>query len=179
MGILGANVPTIKAVDCSLRLLVIPLSIASIWLTVSNHQDNTIYGTLEFSNLKGLKYTVWISAISGGYALLAAISSWVKFLVNKAWVFFVSDQAVAYLMVTSGASMAEIIYLAYNGDATVTWSEACTTYGRFCSRLNLILVLHAISLFSFFFLAVISAYRAFSTFDPPFVASEEVEEEIT
>ncbi|KAK6946922.1 Casparian strip membrane protein domain [Dillenia turbinata] len=170
------NVSILKVLDLSLRLFVVPLCVASIWLTVTNHQDNSIYGKIEFSNFLGLKYMVCISAISSGYALVAALSSWVKFLATKAWAFFISDQVVAYLMVTSGAAMVEILYLAYKGDQEVTWSEACISYGRFCDRMVLALSLHALALFCFFVLAIISAYRAFSIYEPPYVPSEEVEE---
>ncbi|MCF1423286.1 MARVEL-like domain-containing protein [Mangrovimonas sp. AS18] len=45
----------LKLLDCSLRIFAIPLSVATIWLTVTNQQDNTSYGKLEFSNLTGLK----------------------------------------------------------------------------------------------------------------------------
>ncbi|KAA8523669.1 hypothetical protein F0562_010092 [Nyssa sinensis] len=179
MRLLDANVPNLKILDCSLRLFVIPLSVVSIWLTVTNQQDNSSYGKLEFSNLTGLKYMVSTSAISAGYALFAAVSSWVRCLVTKAWLFFVSDQVVAYLMVTSGAGVMEILYLAYNGDQEVTWSEACGSYGRFCSRLKIALALHALALCCFFVLAVISAYRFFSKFVPPFLPSKEGEEERT
>lgn len=86
-------------------------------------------------------------------------------------------QIVAYLMVTSLAAIGEILYLAYNGDQKVTWSEACSSYGKFCSRLKLVLVLHAITLCCFLVLAVISAYRVFSRFQPPYVHSKENEEE--
>lgn len=65
------------------------------------------------------------------------------------------------------AAVVEILYLAYKGDKEVTWSEACTSYGGFCSRLKLALALHALALCCFFVLAVISAYRAFSMFEPP------------
>lgn len=156
---------------------MIPLSVASIWLTVTNQQDDSSYGKLEFSNLMGLKYMVCINAISAAYALAAAVSSWIRCLVTRAWVFFVSDQVVAYLMVTSGAAVLEILYLAYNGDVQVTWSKACTTYGKFCSRVMLALVLHALALCCFLVLAVISAFRVFSTFEPPCLPSKEVEEE--
>ncbi|XP_052206726.1 CASP-like protein 2D1 [Diospyros lotus] len=173
MRILDGNVPPLKLLDSSLRLLVIPLSVASIWLTVTNQQDSSSYGKLQFSNLLGLKYMVWISAISGGYALVAAVSSWVKLLVTKAaWIFFVSDQVVAYLMVTSGAAVGEIIYLAYKGDREVTWSESCSSYGGFCSRMKMALAFHAVSLCCFLVLSLISAYRAFSFFDPPIPISQ-------
>ncbi|KAJ8754697.1 hypothetical protein K2173_010788 [Erythroxylum novogranatense] len=168
--------PMLKLVDCSLRLSVIPLSVATIWLTVTNHQDNSSYGDLKFSNLLGLKYMVCISAIGAGYAFVACISAWIRCLVSKAWLFFISDQILAYLTVTSGAAVLEIVFLAYNGDKEVTWSEACSSYGKFCNRMKLALLLHALALCCFVVLAVISAFRAFSIFEPPPVPSKELEE---
>lgn len=88
-------------------------------------------------------------------------------------------QVVAYLLVTSGAAVMEILYLAYKGDRIVSWSEACSSYGSFCSRLILALVLHALALCSFFVLAVISAYRVFSMFEPPLPSKEAAEEQTT
>ncbi|KVH99146.1 hypothetical protein Ccrd_022623 [Cynara cardunculus var. scolymus] len=164
MMILGENVRNLKLIDSSLRLMVIPLSLASMWLTLTNHQDNPMYGKLEFSNLKGLKLLVSISAISAAYSLAAVISSWIKNLMNKAWVFLVCDQ---------------IVYLAYNGNPKVTWSEACSSYGRFCGKLNLILVLHFIALLCFLVLSLISAFRVFTRFEPPLAPSKEQEVERT
>lgn len=176
MGFLGHDASNLKVLDCTLRLFVIPLSIASVWLSVTNQQNNSSYGKLEFSNFTGLKYMVGISAASGGYALFTAISLWVRGLVTKAWFFYVSDQLVAYLMVTSLAAIWEILYLAYNGDQKVSWSEACSSFGIFCSRLKLVLVLHAITLCCFLALALISAYRVFSRFQPPSKENEEEKE---
>ncbi|KAF3453452.1 hypothetical protein FNV43_RR03892 [Rhamnella rubrinervis] len=171
------HIPVLKLLDCSLRISVIPLSIATIWLTVTNKQDNSSYGNLDFSKLMGLKYMVCISFISAVYAFLAAVSSWIRCLVTKAWLFFVSDQIVAYLLVTSGGAVLEILYLAYNGDREVSWSEACNTYARFCNRMKIALVFHALALCCFLVLGVISAYRVFSMFEAPPVPFKEVEEE--
>lgn len=82
-------------------------------------------------------------------------------------------------MITSVGAVGEMVYLMYNGDRDVSWSEACTSYGRFCNKLKLILGLNALAFFCFFILAVISAYRVFSLFEPPFVPSKEVEDERT
>ncbi|XWS09786.1 hypothetical protein CRYUN_Cryun39dG0019300 [Craigia yunnanensis] len=122
--------PVLKFLDNSLRLSVIPLSVATIWLTVTNKEDNSIYGEVKFSNLMGLY------VISAGYALVASVANWIRCLVTIAWFFFVSDEIVAYLMVTSGAAVMEILYLAYNGDQKITWSEACRTYGKFCNKIK-------------------------------------------
>ncbi|CAI9784207.1 unnamed protein product [Fraxinus pennsylvanica] len=160
-------------------MFVIPLSVASIWLTVTNQQDNSIYGKVEYSNFIGLKYMVCISAISAGYALFGVVSSWVRCLMTKTWLFFASDQVLAYLMVTSMAALVEFLYLAYNGDPEVTWSEACGSFGKFCNRLKIALALYVIAVCCFLALAVISAYRLFRRFEPPFVPSKEVGQEMT
>ncbi|XP_007020792.2 PREDICTED: CASP-like protein 2D1 [Theobroma cacao] len=170
--------PVLKFLDCSLRLSVVPLSAATICLTVTNKEDDSMYGEVKFSNVLGLKYMVCISAICAGYAFLAVVASCIGCLVTKAWLFFVSDQIIAYLVVTSGAAVMEIVYLAYNGDQKITWSEACGTYGKFCNGMKVALILHALVLCCFIVLAVISAYRVFSLFEPPF-SSEDVQEERT
>ncbi|XP_043689142.1 CASP-like protein 2D1 isoform X1 [Telopea speciosissima] len=176
----------LRFIDLSLRLSVIPLSVASIWLTVTNKQDSSIYGKLEFNNLSGLKYMVCINAISVGYSLVAIVSSWLKCLLTKAGFLLFSDQVgsfllqtqvLTYLMVTSTAAVVDLLYLAYNGDTKVSWSEACSSFGRFCNRVKVALILHAIALLCFFALSLISAFRVFSKFDPPYVSSEEVERE--
>ncbi|KAF9674771.1 hypothetical protein SADUNF_Sadunf10G0161600 [Salix dunnii] len=167
----------LKLLDFSLRLSVIPLSVATIWLTVTNKQDSSMYGDLKYNNLTGLKYMVLISGICASYAFIAAVCTCIRRIVTKTWLFFVSDQIVAYLMVTSGAAVLEILYLAYNGDKEVTWSEACTSYGKFCYRLKVAVILHALAFSCFVILAVISAYRAFSLFEPPLAPSKQVEED--
>ncbi|XP_042520952.1 CASP-like protein 2D1 isoform X2 [Macadamia integrifolia] len=139
----------LRFIDLFLRLSVIPLSIASIWLTATNKQDSIIYGRLEFSNLSGLK---------SGSSLL-------------------QTHVLSYLMVTSTAAVVELLYLVYNGDKDVSWSEACSSFGSFCNRVKMALVLHAIALLCFLGLSLISAYRVFSKFGPPCVTSEEVERE--
>ncbi|XP_021906036.1 CASP-like protein 2D1 isoform X2 [Carica papaya] len=157
--------PSLKLLDSSLRLCVIPLSAATIWVTVTNQQDNSSYGRLEYTNLMGLKYMILISAVTGCYALLAAISSWIKCLI------------IAYLLVTSGSAVLEILDLTYNGDREITWSEACSSFGNFCHKIKVAVILHAFLLSCFVILSVISAFRVFSFFGPPFLSSQNQEEE--
>lgn len=49
------SVPRLKLLDFSLRLSVIPLSVASLCLTVTNNEDNPDYGSIKFINFSGLK----------------------------------------------------------------------------------------------------------------------------
>ncbi|XP_004494011.1 CASP-like protein 2D1 isoform X2 [Cicer arietinum] len=171
------HLPMLKLFDSSLRLCAVPLSLATVWITVTNNQDNTSYGTLRYSNFSGLKYMVYVSALCTCYAIVAAACSWVKYVVTKAWIFFISDQIVAYIIITSIAATMEIYYLAYNGAKEDSWSQACSSYGKFCRKVKLALILHMITFGCFFFLAVISAFRAFSVFDPPSVNSQDVLED--
>lgn len=168
--------PSLRLLDFSLRLSVIPLNVVSIWFTVTNQEVNDSYGKLEFRNLLGLKYMVFISVLSAVYTLFAAASSWIRVLVTRTWLFFVSDQVVAYLMVTSGAAVSEILYLAYSGNKQISWSEACSSFGKFCSRMKLALVLHILSLCCCLVVAVVSAYRVFSMYEPPLLPPKEGEE---
>ncbi|XP_019183261.1 PREDICTED: CASP-like protein 2D1 [Ipomoea nil] len=178
MGFLRDGGCNLKILDFCLRFFVIPVTVASIWLTISNQQSNSDYGVLlSFTDFKGLQYTVAVSAASCGYALFTAVALWVTSLVSKPWFFFVSDQVIAYLLVTSMSALAEILYLVYHGDQGVTWSEACTSYGKFCDRLKLVFVLLAIALCCFIVLAAISAFRVFSRYDFPSDPSKELEEE--
>lgn len=178
MGFLRNGGCNLKILDFGLRFFVIPVTVASIWLTISNKESNSDYGVvLSLSDFKGLQYTVAVSGASCGYALFTAVALWVRSLVSKAWFFFVSDQVIAYLMVTSMGTLAEMLYLVYHGDRRVTWSEACTSYGKFCDRLKLVFVLHAIALCCFIVLAAISAFRVFSRYDLPSDPSKEFEEE--
>ncbi|KAL2247631.1 UNVERIFIED_CONTAM: CASP-like protein 2D1 [Sesamum indicum] len=92
MGFLDADVPRLKILDFSIRLLLVPFNLVAIWIAVNNRENNIDYGELEFADFIGLKYMVCISAVSAGYALFAAVSSWIRCLVTRAWIFFVADQ---------------------------------------------------------------------------------------
>ncbi|XP_022632654.1 CASP-like protein 2D1 isoform X2 [Vigna radiata var. radiata] len=89
----------LKLFDSSLRLCAVPLSVATIWVTVTNQQDNSSYGMLKYYKFSALKYMVLVSTLCACYALVAAACSWIRYYASKAWIFFVSDQdLLAYLL---------------------------------------------------------------------------------
>ncbi|WOK99722.1 hypothetical protein Cni_G08434 [Canna indica] len=161
-----------RLLELSLRLAVIPLCAASLWVMVINKQTTDSYGKVEFSNLPGLKYLVCTNAISLGYAVLSILFA--RFgCFNSDWLLFVLDQFVAYLMVTSGSAVAEVLYLAHEGEKNASWSEACSYYGRFCGRTKVSLAPHLAALVCFIALVLVSAHRVFSKFEAPCVSSAE------
>ncbi|KAL8462517.1 hypothetical protein ACS0TY_032723 [Phlomoides rotata] len=172
MGILGSDTSNLQILDFWLRLLLLPFNAATIWIAVTTHQNNTTYGNLEFKHLIGLKYMVCISAVSAAFAVFSAVSAWLRCLDTKTWLFFLTDQVISYLMVTSMTAQGEFLYLAYNGDLEVSWSRGCASYGRFCNRLKVAVALHVIAVCCSLVLAVISAFRLFARFPPPFFPSK-------
>ncbi|CAD5176640.1 CASP-like protein 2D1 [Musa acuminata AAA Group] len=163
------NHQVFRVVGLSLRLAAIPLCAASLWVMATNKQANESYGKVEFSDLPGLRYMVCISAISLGYSVVSILFACLG-CVNNDWFFFISDQVVAYLMVTSGSAVAEVLYLAREGDRKASWSEACSYYGRFCDRTKVSLALHLAALLCFIALFLVSSYTVFSKFEAPSVS---------
>jgi uncharacterized membrane protein YfcA len=72
-------------------------------------------------------------------------------------------QASAYLLVTSASAAAELLQLARRGDREVSWGEVCSYFGRFCGKATVSLALHAAALACFVALALVSAFRVFSS----------------
>ncbi|KAG9439236.1 hypothetical protein H6P81_019401 [Aristolochia fimbriata] len=168
---------TLRFLDSSLRLSAIPLTVASMWVAVTNRESSEVYGDLDYkTDISGIKYLVAMNGICAGYALLTIVFSWVRGRISE-WVFFVSDQVLAYLMVTSTSAVIELLYLLYRGDRDVSWSEACGTYGKYCGQVKVSLILHGIAFFCFLALSCISAYRVFSKFEPPYVSTKQGNEQ--
>ena len=86
---------------------------------------------------------------------------------SRSWVVFLLDQVFTYLILAAGAASAELLYLAYNGDKEVTWSEACGVFGGFCRQARTSVAITFASVACYILLSLISSYRLFSAYDPP------------
>lgn len=93
------KIPLLKLIDCSLRISVIPLSVATIWLTIKNNQNSSDYGNLEFSNLVGLKWEtlpIYIFSVSffhpcsRGVCRFGSEMVWVVFCRYMVYISFIS-----------------------------------------------------------------------------------------
>ncbi|KAJ0733452.1 putative casparian strip membrane protein [Helianthus annuus] len=72
-----------------------------------------------------------------------------------------------YLILAAGAVTTELAFLAYKGDVTVTWSEACGTYGHFCKQATASIIITFLVVICYILLSLISSYRLFSKYDAP------------
>ncbi|KAL0916901.1 hypothetical protein M5K25_014454 [Dendrobium thyrsiflorum] len=163
----------LRFLEIFLRLSILPLTIASAFTVVQTKDSTDQYGKVEFTNISSFKFLFSMNCISAPYALISA-TLLMSLRENRiTWGFFLLDQLIAYLMVTSSSAAAELLYLAHEGDREVSWSEVCSYFGKFCSKGKVSLVLHFLALLCFICLSLISALRVFRKFEPPSVSAKE------
>jgi uncharacterized protein (TIGR01569 family) len=76
-------------------------------------------------------------------------------------------QVFTYLILSAGAASAELLYLAYNGDEEVTWSEACGEFGGFCGQARTSVAITFAAVLCYSILSLVSSYRLFSAYEAP------------
>ncbi|KAG0470893.1 hypothetical protein HPP92_017012 [Vanilla planifolia] len=167
----------VASLEVFLRLSVLPLCVASAVMVVQANDSSDEYGSVRFSNISGFKFLFSMDCIAASYAFASATLLLCRTQKRNPWVLFVLDQLVTYLMVTSSSAAAELLYLAYEGDREVSWSEVCSYFGRFCSRAKVSLFLHFVALFCFVCVSLLSAMRVLSAFGPPSAAGNQEREE--
>ncbi len=86
---------------------------------------------------------------------------------SRAWTFFLLDQVLTYIILAAGAVSSEVVYLAYNGDDAVTWSDACGTFGSFCRKTAAAISVTFVTVLFYVVLSLISSYKLFSKYDAP------------
>ncbi|KAL5214853.1 hypothetical protein ABZP36_004005 [Zizania latifolia] len=115
------------------------------------------------------RYLVYANGLCAAYSLVSAVYIAVPrpVTLSRSWVVFLLDQVFTYLILAAGAASAELLYLAYNGDKEVTWSEACGVFGSFCRQARTSVAITFGSVASYILLSLISSYRLFSSYDSP------------
>ncbi|XP_075476993.1 CASP-like protein 2A1 [Primulina tabacum] len=161
---------TMRTAETLLRILPMGLCVVALVVMLKNSQSNE-YGSLSYSDLGAFRYLVHASGICAGYSLLSAIAAAVPRPSNlsMAWVFFLLDQLLTYIILAAGAISTEVVYLAYKGDVTITWSETCSSFGGFCRKATASIAITFIVTLCYAGLSIISSYRLFSKFDAPVV----------
>ncbi|KAK1399244.1 hypothetical protein POM88_009107 [Heracleum sosnowskyi] len=151
-----------------LRLLPIALCLSALVIMLKNSQSND-FGSLTYSDLAAFRYLVHANGVCAGYSLLSAIVSAVPrpLTMPRAWTFFLLDQVFTYIILAAGAVSTEVMYLAYKGNAAITWSSACGSFGIFCHKATAALALTFGVVICYAVISLISSYRLFSKYDAP------------
>ncbi|KAF7141195.1 hypothetical protein RHSIM_Rhsim06G0183200 [Rhododendron simsii] len=157
-----------RTAETLLRLLPMGLCIVALVVMLKNSQTND-FGSLSYSNLGAFRYLVHANGICAGYSLLTAVVAAMPrpSTMSRAWTFFLLDQFLTYIILAAGAVSMEVLYLAYNGDEAVTWSEACVSFGGFCRRSVASVAITFAAVLCYAALSLISSYRLFSKYDAP------------
>ncbi|KAK9928358.1 hypothetical protein M0R45_025498 [Rubus argutus] len=159
---------SLRTAETLLRLLPIAPCVAALVVMLHDSQANE-FGSVSYSHIGAFRFLVHANGICAGYSLLSAIiaaksQSPTKYL---AWTFFFIDQLLTYIILGAGAVSVEVLYLAYKGDSTITWSPACETFGGFCHKATTSVVITFLVVACFALISLISSYKLFSKFDAP------------
>ncbi|KAK4753398.1 hypothetical protein SAY87_022196 [Trapa incisa] len=151
-----------------LRLVPMGLCVAALVIMLKDSQSND-YGSVSYSDLGGFRYLVHANGICAGYSLLSAVLVAVPrpSTMSRAWTFFLLDQMLTYVVLAAGAVSIELLYLAYKGDSSTTWSEACDSFNGFCRKAMTSAAITMVAVGFFVVLSLISSYKLFSRFDAP------------
>ncbi|CAI9757139.1 unnamed protein product [Fraxinus pennsylvanica] len=159
---------TMRTAETLLRILPMALCVVALVIMLKDSQTNE-FGSLYYSDIGAFRYLVHASGICAGYSLLSAIAAAIpkQLTMSRAWTFFVLDQLLTYIILAAGAISTEVVYLAYKGDATITWSQTCGSFGGFCRRATASIAITFIVTLCYAGLTLISSYRLFSKYDAP------------
>ncbi|KAL0311337.1 UNVERIFIED_CONTAM: CASP-like protein 2A1 [Sesamum angustifolium] len=159
---------TMRTAETLLRVLPMALCVAALVIMLKDSQTND-YGSLSYSDLGAFRYLVHASGVCAGYSLLSAVVAAVPrpSTMSRAWAFFLLDQLLTYIILAAGAISTEVVYLAYKGDTSITWSRTCGSFGGFCRKATTSIAITFVVTLCYAALSLISSYRLFSKYDAP------------
>lgn len=151
-----------------LRLLPVGLCISVLVVMLKTKQSDQ-YIQLDYNDIGAFRYLAFANGICAGYSLISAFESMVpaSHHIYRSWILFLLDQGITYLLLAGGAAATEVLYLAYKGDEQVIWEQVCGSYGRFCNRAGVSVIISFFALICFLLLSLLSSYRLFCKYDPP------------
>ncbi|KAK9148521.1 hypothetical protein Scep_007278 [Stephania cephalantha] len=159
---------SVRTTETLVRIVPMGFCVTAMVMMLKNSQTND-FGSVSYSDLGGFKYLVYANGICAGYSFLSAFFTAVNrpSTIFQTWTFFFFDQAMTYMILAAGALSAEVLYLAENGDAAITWSEACSVFDLFCRKAKMSTVITFATMVCYAVLSLLSSYRLFSNYDAP------------
>ncbi|XP_073014029.1 CASP-like protein 2A1 [Typha latifolia] len=171
-----------RTLETLLRVVPMGLCLAALVVTLKNSQNND-YGSVSYSNIGAFKYLAYANGVCAAYSLISAFYTAIPRspTLSRAWMVFFFDQVLTYVILAAGTVSVEILYLAYNGDAEVTWSKECGVFDKFCHTATKSVGITFGAVVCFVLLSIISSFRLFSTYEAPisFAGNKGVEAAVT
>ncbi|XP_062095699.1 CASP-like protein 2A1 [Humulus lupulus] len=165
---LNTSIGGMRTAETLLRLLPIAPCIAALVVMLHNSQTND-FGSVSYSHLGAFRYLVHVNGICAGYSLLSAVIAAMPRppKMSQAWTFFFLDQVMTYMVLAAGAASTEVLYLAFKGNVAITWSSACSSFGRFCHKATASVAISFVVVACYVLLSLISSYKLFTNYQPP------------
>ncbi|EFJ12406.1 hypothetical protein SELMODRAFT_446616 [Selaginella moellendorffii] len=125
--------------------------------------------TAKYELVTGLKFYVDALGVVIGYTVLhllfniglVATKGTVVDCKSVAWISFIADSMMGYLLLSGAAVATEIGYLAEEGAPAVLWRKVCNAFGYFCTVYAISVVICFIAALVSFVVVGISAYHLF------------------
>lgn len=166
----GGGHGLVATFEVLLRFLASLMSVAGLMLLVKDQQtvvqavgNQNYYTEVRYSYVAGLQYLVYSNGLVAIYCFTVALLSIVSAIGGArngklgAWVVFVFDQGLAYVLLAAASASSDVAYLADKGNDKTTWPKICSTFPHFCKLLRASIV---IAFFSVLLLAIISILSA-------------------
>ncbi|XP_027332576.1 CASP-like protein 2A1 [Abrus precatorius] len=165
---LEGNDSVLRIVETLLRLLPIGLCVIALVIMLKNSQENE-YGSISYTDVGAFRYLVHANGICAGYSLFSAVIVALPrpSTMPRAWTLFFLDQVLTYIILGAGVASGELLYLAEKGDAPITWSSACGSFGPFCHKVIASTSITFVAVLCYVLLSLISSYKLFSKYDAP------------
>ncbi|WOL08523.1 CASP-like protein 2A1 [Canna indica] len=167
-----------RKAESLLRVAPMGLCLAAMVIMIKNAQEND-FGAVSYADLSAFKYLVYANGACAAYSLLSAfyVAMPRPMTLARSWAVFFFDQLLTFVILAAGSVSSEIVYLAYNGNESVTWSKECGVFDSFCRRATTSVEITFGSVACFMVLSLISSYRLFSSYESPipFLSSKDLE----
>ncbi|KAK4775258.1 hypothetical protein SAY86_010193 [Trapa natans] len=173
---MGASITKVEAL---FRACVVVLLVLTACLVGTNAQTKVIaYITKKatYRDLTALESLVYIDVAVAAYSLLqlsrCTISAWFcKTIIsyeqkNLAWVCFLLDQAVAYVVFAANTAALQAAMLAITGSKALQWMKLCNRYKRFCFQIGGSLFCGYVACFLLVVISCTSAFNVFRLYSP-------------
>ncbi|KAJ7566383.1 hypothetical protein O6H91_02G100100 [Diphasiastrum complanatum] len=140
-----------------LRLFGVVLLVPALLLMVTDRQTTRVAAfdlEAKYTYSKAFQAFVGACVICACHLLMSSIVSLLfictrsKFMRNRftAWLLFLTDQLMTYLLLGAIAASTQVAYIAKKGSVKVGWYQVCQNFNRFCNHIEAALALGYLAL---------------------------------
>ncbi|KAL3532838.1 hypothetical protein ACH5RR_006359 [Cinchona calisaya] len=152
-----------------LRLLATSLLVLTACLVALDSETKIVFDVIvkkaTFRDLNILFVLVWIDSAAAAYNVLQVLRCCVfsgpKVDKNLAWLCYLLDQAVAYIVFATSSAALQGSLFAVTGNSHFQWMKLCNIFTRFCFQIGGALICGFVACLVLLAISSVSAYTLF------------------